>query len=48
MGVLFSLKDAGRDPCAVVLMANSDAGGINAVDVQSVVGRILQLTANLD
>jgi hypothetical protein len=41
------LEDAGRDPYVVVLMANSDGGGISGVNVQSVVARILQLTANL-
>jgi hypothetical protein len=41
------LEDAGRDPYVVVVMANSDGGGINAVNIQSVAGRILQLTAAL-
>lgn len=41
------LEDAGRDPYVVVLMANSDGGGIDAFNVQSVAGRILQLTAAL-
>ncbi len=41
------LEDAGRDPYVVVLVANSDGGGINAVNIQSVAGRILQLTAAL-
>lgn len=41
------LEDAGRDPYIVVVMANSDGGGINAFNIQSVAGRILQLTAGL-
>lgn len=41
------LEDAARDPYVVVLMANSNGGGINAQNVQSVAGRILQLTAAL-
>ncbi len=41
------LEDAGRDPYVVVVMANSDGGGINAQNLQSVAGRILQLTAAL-
>jgi hypothetical protein len=41
------IEDAGRDPYVVVVMANSDGGGINAFNIQSVAGRILQLTAAL-
>lgn len=41
------LEDAGRDPYVVVVMANSDGGGINAFNIQSVAGRLLQLTAAL-
>ena len=41
------LEDAGRDPYVVVVMGNSDGGGINASNTQSVAGRILQLTAAL-
>jgi hypothetical protein len=39
------LEDAGRDPYVVVVMANSNGGGIDAFNVQSVAGRLLQLTA---
>lgn len=41
------LEDAGRDPYVVVVMTNSSGGGINAVNTQSVAGRLLQLTAAL-
>jgi beta-lactamase class A len=41
------LEDAGRDPYVVVVMSNSDGGGIDAFNVQSVAGRILQLAAAL-
>lgn len=39
------LEDGGRDPWVVVAMANSSAGGIDQFNVQSVLGRILQLVA---
>jgi hypothetical protein len=41
------LEDAGRDPYVVVGMANSSAGGIDTFNVQSVLGRVLQLAAAL-
>lgn len=41
------LEDAGRDPYVVVVMGNSDGGGINEFNTQSVAGRLLQLTAAL-
>lgn len=41
------LEDAGRDPYVVVGMANSAGGGIDQFNVQSVLGRVLQLTAAL-
>lgn len=41
------LEDAGRDPYVVVVMGNSDAGGIDTFNIQSIAGRILQLTAGL-
>jgi hypothetical protein len=41
------IRDARRDPYVVVVMANSDSGGISGVNIQSVAGRILQLTAAL-
>jgi hypothetical protein len=39
------LEDAGRDPYVVVGMADSSAGGIDTFNVQSVLGRVLQLVA---
>ncbi|MCE3003252.1 MAG: class A beta-lactamase-related serine hydrolase [Xanthomonadaceae bacterium] len=39
------LEDAGRDPYVVVAMANTSTGGIDQFNVQSVLGRILQLLA---
>lgn len=41
------LEDAGRDPYVVVVMTNSDGGGIDQFNTQSVAGRLLQLTATL-
>jgi hypothetical protein len=41
------LEDAGGSPFVVVGMANSSTGGIDQFNVQSVLGRILQLTSAL-
>lgn len=41
------LEDAGREPFVVVALANSSAGGIDQFNVQSVLGRVLELTAAL-
>jgi hypothetical protein len=41
------LEDAGRDPFVVIAMANSNTGGIDQFNVQSVTGRLLQLVALL-
>lgn len=41
------LENAGSDPYVVVAMSNQLAGGIDAFQVQSVTGRILQLIAQM-
>lgn len=41
------LERNGEAPVVVVAMSNSDAGGIDQFDVQSVTGRILELVAEL-
>lgn len=43
----FMLESAGRDPVVVVAMANNSSGQIDVFDVQSVVGRLLQLATGL-
>lgn len=37
------LENAGEDPWVLVAMSNSENGGIDVYDVQSVTGRILEL-----
>ena len=39
------LEQRGDDPWVVVAMSNSDGGGIDAYQVQSVTNRILELVA---
>ena len=41
------LENAGEDPYVVIAMSNSDGGGIDEYNVQSVTGRILQLLSQL-
>lgn len=41
------LQNEGEDPWVVIAMSNSDAGGINIFDVQSITGRLLELVADL-
>lgn len=41
------LEDAGQDPYVVVAMSNSNTGGIDQFNVQSVTGRILELLSQL-
>lgn len=41
------LEDAGVDPYVVVAMSNSNTGGIDQFNVQSVTGRILELLSQL-
>ncbi len=41
------LENAGEDPYVVIAMSNSDSGGIDEYQVQSVTGRILELLSQL-
>lgn len=44
---IWMLENAGSDPLVLVALANSDTGGIDPFQVQSVTGRILQLLAQM-
>ncbi len=41
------LENAGEDPYVLIAMSNSDAGGIDEYQVQSVTGRILELLSQM-
>ena len=44
---VWMLENAGEDPLVVIALSNSDTGGINQFQVQSVTGRMLQLLSQL-
>lgn len=39
------LEDAGNDPYVVIALSNSDAGGIDQYQIQSITGRLLELVS---
>jgi Beta-lactamase enzyme family len=41
------LQNSGEDPYVVIAMSNSDTGGIDEYEVQSITGRILQLVSEM-
>ncbi len=44
---VWMLENAGRDPLVLIALSNSNTGGINQFQVQSVTGRILELLSQL-